>query len=227
MATSVTDTTSTTSTTGSGTVTNPSSNLSGDDFLQLLITELRYQDPTSPMDTESMLSQTSQLAALQTQENTNALMKKLTEQLTEQASNASNTYAISAIGKMADMGNVELAVDNKTSKLSYELYFEKPVKSGTITIKDSDDKVVNTYNIEEGKSGTETYVWDLKNSSGGTASAGKYTVSAKYTDEDGVEHETKLGKFPVEAVKFVDGVAQLKLGSKYIPMSDIKEFSEG
>jgi flagellar basal-body rod modification protein FlgD len=39
--------------------------LDRDDFLKLLVTQLRYQDPTSPMDTSAFMAQTSQLASVE------------------------------------------------------------------------------------------------------------------------------------------------------------------
>ncbi|HUH42926.1 MAG TPA: flagellar hook capping FlgD N-terminal domain-containing protein, partial [Sulfurimonas sp.] len=45
--------------------------LGKDDFMKLLLVELQYQDPTEPMDTEKILTQTSQLAPLEASENTN------------------------------------------------------------------------------------------------------------------------------------------------------------
>lgn len=42
-----------------------SNELGGDDFMKLFITQLRYQDPTSPMDTNQMLAQVTQLATME------------------------------------------------------------------------------------------------------------------------------------------------------------------
>ncbi len=212
---------------GASTIVNPKSKLDGQAFMKLLLTELKYQDPTQPMDSDKMLTQTSQLATLETQESTNKLMKELAAQLKAQTKSGANAYAISAIGKIATMGDVKLAVDDKSTKLLYELYFEKPVKEGSIIIKDKDDKVVKTQGLEEGKNGVQSFAWDLKNDEGGRVENGAYTATAVYKDEDGKEHRISLGTYPVEAVKFKEGVALLKLGSKYVPMNDIKEFSQG
>ncbi len=38
--------------------------------------ELQHQDPTDPMDSDKMLTQTSQLSALEMQQNTNTTMQK-------------------------------------------------------------------------------------------------------------------------------------------------------
>ena len=57
--------------TAAGTTTSASSgsalqNLGADGFLQLLVAQLRYQNPMSPSDPNAMLQQTSQLAQVET-----------------------------------------------------------------------------------------------------------------------------------------------------------------
>lgn len=62
------------STTGADAATAAANNRSGttgqaelgkDAFLQLLVAQLRYQDPTSPMDTSAFMAQTSQLTTVE------------------------------------------------------------------------------------------------------------------------------------------------------------------
>jgi flagellar basal-body rod modification protein FlgD len=43
----------------------PKQSLDSDAFMQLLVTQLRNQDPSSPMDTNQMISQTTQLAMME------------------------------------------------------------------------------------------------------------------------------------------------------------------
>ncbi|MEH1009789.1 flagellar hook capping FlgD N-terminal domain-containing protein [Campylobacter concisus] len=102
-----------------GTGTNPNSQLDKDAFMKLLLTELQHQDPTSPMDTEKMLTQTSQLASVEMQENTNKAMKELVNQLKSNA----NAYAISALGKMVSTGSnaVTLTDEKKMQNLRFTL----------------------------------------------------------------------------------------------------------
>lgn len=57
--------------------TGSSDVLGKDDFLKLLLVELQYQDPTSPMDTEKILTQTSQLATLESATKTNTALENL------------------------------------------------------------------------------------------------------------------------------------------------------
>jgi flagellar basal-body rod modification protein FlgD len=48
-----------------GTTTPPNQQMNAQMFLNLLITQLKTQDPDSPMDSDSMITQTSQLASMQ------------------------------------------------------------------------------------------------------------------------------------------------------------------
>jgi len=78
--------------------TQDKSILGKDDFMTLLLVELQHQDPTEPMDSEKILSQTSQLATLEASENTNQALSDLAASL-----GSSQQYStIAAIGKTAD-----------------------------------------------------------------------------------------------------------------------------
>ena len=67
--TGVVGTASTTGATGlytnSTAVRDPKQTLDSDVFMQLLVTQLRNQDPSSPMDTNQMISQTTQLSMME------------------------------------------------------------------------------------------------------------------------------------------------------------------
>jgi len=56
--------------------TAPKQTLDGDVFMHLLVTQLRNQDPSSPMDTNAMISQTTQLAMMEQM----TLMSKTTDE---------------------------------------------------------------------------------------------------------------------------------------------------
>lgn len=67
-----------------GSTTDPAARkqvLDGEVFLKLLVTQLTHQDPSSPMDTNEMISQTTQLAMM--------------EQLTTLADNGTEAFALS------------------------------------------------------------------------------------------------------------------------------------
>ncbi|MBE0495579.1 MAG: flagellar hook capping protein [Campylobacterales bacterium] len=198
---------------------NPGSKLDKDAFMKLLLVELQYQDPTSPMDSDKMLTQTSQLAALETQENTNKMMEKLASQM----GNSMNMYAISAIGKMASIGFNAVSLE-ETGSAKFEVYFENEIHSGKLLIKDKEDKLVRTVELEAGKKGVLSFEWDGTNDLGQTVEKGYYSVTAEYLDSDLKQQTTQFGIYPVESVRIDKGEALIKLGSSYVPLEYVKEF---
>lgn len=70
----------------------PRQTMDGEMFMQLLVTQLKNQDPSSPMDTNAMMAQTTQLS----------MMEKLTEMSTTAGENFSlqmRTAAAALIGQ--------------------------------------------------------------------------------------------------------------------------------
>ena len=197
---------------------NPDSILGKDDFMKLLLTELQYQDPTEPTDTEQILTQTSQLATLESADNTNKALEELNKTLASSA----QFSAISAIGKMGSLGTNSIFLD-ESNEPQFEIYFPNDVSSGTITIKDSSGNVVRTFDIENLSSGVNSFLWDGTDDAGNRLSVGSYSIEASYTSADGSSGATAYGVYPIESVRFVNGQANLKMGSSYIPLDQVAE----
>lgn len=108
-----------------GSTTDPASRkqtMDGEVFLKLLVTQLTHQDPSSPMDTNEMIAQTTQLAMM--------------EQLTTLADNGSEAFALSMrqaatalIGQEASYKDA----DGKTvSGVVTKVSFDGPIPQVTI-----------------------------------------------------------------------------------------------
>jgi flagellar basal-body rod modification protein FlgD len=192
--------------------------LGKDDFMTLLLVELQHQDPTEPMDSEKILTQTSQLASLESAENTN----KALEELSASLGNTQQFSTIAAIGKTADLGTNAIAYD-KGDKASFEIYFPDDVANGTIEILDSNSNIVSTMPMEENASGVYQFDWDGTLANGTTADSGVYYVTASYKNPAGDALTTRMGAYPIESVRFEGGETLVKVGSSYVPLEQIKE----
>ena len=210
------------STTTTATAKTGSSDVLGkDDFLKLLLVELQHQDPTSPMDTDKILTQTSQLATLESATKTNTALENLSAQLKESVS----SNATSLIGKMGSLGYNAIKLTD--SKSTYEVYFPTEIKDGTMSIKDKDGKVVKTIDLGDaavGKSGVISFTWDGRDNDGEKLSDAYYSVTADYVDSAGASKTTQFGVYPVESIRYDNGSTYVKLGSTYYPMSDVLEY---
>ncbi len=191
--------------------------LGKDDFMTLLLVELQHQDPTEPMDTEKILSQTSQLAGLEASENTNKALAELALSL----GSANQFSTIAAIGKTADLGSNAIVLDEDSP--SFEVYFPSDIESGVIEVLNSDGSVVQTLNVEENPSGIYQFDWDGLDSSGNPAESGIYYITSSYRDPEGNDLKTRLGAYPIESVKFDGGQTLVKVGSNYVPLENVKE----
>ena len=197
---------------------NPNGILDKDDFMMLLLTQLQYQDPTEPTDTATILTQTSQLASLESAENTNAALESLSATL----ANADQFSTIAAIGKTANLGSNAISyIEGEVS--SFEVYYPESIASGTIEILDSEGKIIGTLPVEENTSGIYQFDWDGLLSNGERAEEGVYYITSSYSDANGAQQSTRMGTYPIESVRFEEGQTLLKVGSSYVPIENIQE----
>jgi len=192
--------------------------LGKDDFMKLFLVQLQHQDPTEPMDTEKILTQTTQLATIESTDNTN----KALEDLASSLSMSQQFSTISAIGKTADLGNDTLRHEKNTSS-TFEMYFQDNVNQGSIEITDSDGQVIKNIDVGTNPSGVYQFTWDGSNGAGDFVEDGIYHVKSSYTNDNGETKSTKLGAYPIESVRFDDGKTLVKLGSNYISLDKVKE----
>jgi len=203
--------------------------LGKDDFMKLLLVELQHQDPTEPMDSEKILTQTSQLASLESAENTNKALENLATSL----ASTQEFSTIAAIGKRADLGSDAIQHD-EGSVSSFEVFFPEDIKNGNIEITDLEDNVIATIPIEmpededgnpleQRDSGVYQFDWDGKNTQGNSVDSGIYRVNSTYYTPNGDQQTTRLGAYPIESVRFEDGKSYVKLGSNYVPLEDVVE----
>ena len=197
---------------------NPKGVLGKDDFMMLLLAQLQYQDPTEPTDTATILTQTSQLASLESAENTNKSLENLSASL----SNANQFGTIAAIGKTADLGSNAISY-NEGSSSTFEVYFPEDVASGSIEVLDADGKVIKTIDTETSPAGIQQFTWDGTNASGNYSETGVYYITASYSNANGDALTTRLGTYPIESVKFEGADTLVKIGSNYVPLENVKE----
>ena len=126
--------------------------LSNDDFLKLMLEELKMQDPTKPMDSQRMLDSQMQMSSIET----NLSLVKSMETLTNAYSQSALSNASSVIGRNIEDGNINeqginkaytvRSVSNEDGQINVVaqeiLYLETLVK-------DADDKIVNYNTIGE------------------------------------------------------------------------------
>jgi flagellar basal-body rod modification protein FlgD len=193
------------------------SKLSNDDFLKLLLAEMKYQDPTEPMDNSKMMEQTVQMSTIDANQ---ANVEALTS-MSNSFNQASMINSISFIDKYVNIGSEGVVLED--SRATFDLYIPEDVDSGTITIKDSFDNEIRTLDITGATSGIQDFYWDGKDSDGNLADDGNYQITIEAYNSNADTISIEQGVYRVDAIDYSNGEAVLKSGAKSIAINDIKQ----
>ncbi|HEX6978357.1 MAG TPA: FlgD immunoglobulin-like domain containing protein [Alphaproteobacteria bacterium] len=191
-----------------------------DSFLLLLTTQLKNQDPLSPVSSTEFTTQLVQFAGVEQ----NIRQTQQLEQLVamQQAWQASS--AVNFIGRTVEVTGASIVLKDAKGAFSYTL--DEPATEVTITIKNASGEVVRTLEGETAK-GTHDIEWDGTSDDGYTLPDGIYsfTVSAKNTAGKAIEAKTTFTGV-VSAVEATGGSIVFQIGDRKAPISDIKSVRE-
>lgn len=164
-------------------------------FLKMLTTQLKNQDPTSPMDTAQFTAQIAQYSGVQQQVVTNSNLEKLLAN----SKQSSASTAVSYIGKEVESTGKSGLVVGGQGAFSYIL--PKTAGNVDITITDSAGRTVFTGKGTKSE-GRNLVIWDGKNSTTTNQEPdGIYNIAVKATDAAGNEMKTET-----RSVTIVTGV---------------------
>jgi flagellar basal-body rod modification protein FlgD len=167
-------------------VTPPATNstLGKDDFLKLLTTQLRYQDPLNPMQGTEFATQLAQFSAVEqlTNINTNLTQSLDANALLTQV--IGNSLAPNLIGSQV---RAESDTVNYSGSGDIKLGYTLPAgcESVSINVYDANGNLVRTVSHAATTEGDNTFSWDGKNDFGNTVDTGKYKFVVDARDEKG------------------------------------------
>jgi flagellar basal-body rod modification protein FlgD len=165
----------------------PGGKLGKNEFLKLLVTQLRYQDPLNPLQGEEMAAQLAQFSSLEQLVNIGAALETQQAQSDELLTAVTNSVAITTMGKEVTAISDQVYVDaDGKGRVSATVAGSG---HGVLTITDASGKVLGTRNLGYVSSGMHDF--DL-----GTAAAGldegayRFRIDVKAPDGKPVEVET-------------------------------------
>jgi flagellar basal-body rod modification protein FlgD len=196
------------------------------DFLELLMIQLRYQDPMDPMDSQEFSAQLAQFSQLEqlTDMNENLDLSLQTNLLLAQSVN--NTMAAGMIGQgVVAYGNEVELVDGQEVTLNYNL--NAGAQNISIDITNSSGMTVRTLEVNPQSSGDQEVIWDGLDSDGNELGDGIYTFSVSATSGNGTSVPvTTYTCGTVTGVSYVEGMAEFMIGSMQIALGNIYQITE-
>ncbi len=171
------------------------SDLGQDDFLTLMITQFRNQDPFEPMDNGAFLGQLAQFSTVNGIESLNGSFAGLAGALQdEQALQAANlvgrsVLAATDIGYLGAGREIGGAVELGSSASNVQ-----------IDITNRSGELVQRLNLGEQGPGTVRYRWDGRDASGELAANGHYQISSRVVRGGIVESAPTLIQADIQSV---------------------------
>ncbi len=189
-----------------------------DQFLSLLTTQLKNQNPLEPLDTNQFTQQLVQFAQVEQQLKQNDTLTSLLSM----SRSASTSNAMNFVGS-------RVTTDGSTSSLkdsAAEWRLEAPRGgSATITIKNKAGSVVATEALTL-NAGAQTFKWNGRTSTGGAAPDGDYSIVV-----DAVDAQKNRIAVTTEVTGIVDGAdfsgetPVLIIGNTRTPVEKVKSVS--
>lgn len=209
------------------------STLDKNDFLNLLVTQLQYQDPLSPADNQQMAAQMAQFSALEQTQNMATSLEEMGESIAsmvEQQEDVgltlSTSSATSLMGKTVRFQRDEATLSTAGSSLTWNV---TATEGSELVVLDSEGEVVRRLGLDGKKTdgssildsnGDGSVTWDGKTDSGRAAPSGTYTIEVRNATT-GDKSGNAWTDAVVAGVQFDSSGPQLVAGGDVYSMSDI------
>jgi flagellar basal-body rod modification protein FlgD len=176
-----------------------------DDYLNLLVTQLKYQDPTKPMEHYEMASQMAQFNTVEQLMGVNKLLTDMKKLQNDAKAEKLTQY----LGKDIELqgNNIKLSPDGKANTVHFEL--PSNASNVIVEIRNENSKVIKSMPMGSLQMGNNKVTWDGTNDKGAKQAGGNYTFSILASTEDG---KPMTAKTSYEAK--VEGITDIFSGGK-------------
>jgi flagellar basal-body rod modification protein FlgD len=192
-----------------------------DTFLTLLTTQMKNQDPLSPMDSTQFTQQLVQMTGVEQQLATNDLLKQL----------VSNS-GVSVASGVVDLIGKQVQATSDTAQLSNgQAQWQYTLDPGAVDVKlevlDANGAKVAAYAPDDISAGAHSFTWDGANALGKQMSDGSYTLKITATDAAGNAVKTTTSvQGVVTGVGTANGSVVLTINGGTVPMSAVTSVSD-
>ncbi|MGE5409511.1 MAG: flagellar hook assembly protein FlgD [Clostridiales bacterium] len=207
--------------------TTSKTSLGKDDFLKLMMAQLKYQDPLNPMDGTEYATQLAQFSSLEQLTNMNTSLNNSINANYLLAQSVNNTMAVSLIGKEIKLSGSTINYNGESNiNLGYTL--PSDAKNVTVNIYDSSGKLVKSVEESNTSNGTHKLSWDFTDNNGNKLSKGSYKYEVKATDYSNNSLTTEIFKYGViSSVKYEESGTKIIVGNSAYSLSDVAEVFSG
>ncbi len=199
-----------------------SSELGKNEFMELMIAQLKNQNPLEPQDNGEFISQLAQFSSLEE-------MQSLTSTVDDVASQFRSSQALQAsamVGKTV-MAPSEIGILGADGKITGSI--EVPASTGglRLSIQSMSGELVRQIDMGSSSAGIQAFSWDGKDGNGNALPQGSYRIVAEASYPEGTEQLATMVSANVDSVSLgSNGSITLNLaGMGSIALSDVQQIN--
>jgi flagellar basal-body rod modification protein FlgD len=190
--------------------------LGKEDFLTLMVEQLKNQDPMNPADSTEFTAQLAQFSSLEQLFNINSSLEEMGSSTAEMQ----RLSALSMIGTEIVSKGSSFTFNGEPLKLGYNM--DEAAEQGVLYIRDSSGNTVAAKPLTQMSEGQHMLEWDGMGDSGNQLPHGKYSVAiSAFNGEDPVAAHP-LVQSKVIGVDMVDGTDMLVTDSGTFKLAEIE-----
>jgi flagellar basal-body rod modification protein FlgD len=210
------------STSGTGSTAQSLADLSKnfDTFLSLLTTQLKNQDPLSPLDSNQFTQQLVQMSGVEQQIQANSLLQTI-------AANTSSgvATAISLIGKTVKAVSSTATLSGGAANWTYNL--PDGVSDLKLTVSNSAGEIVDAVAPGDLSAGDHAFTWNGKDLNGAPLPDGDYTLQVSAKDTSGADLTANVFvQGPVTSVEQSNGKTLITVDGTPVDWSTVSSVSQ-
>lgn len=197
--------------------------LGKNDFLKLLVTQMKNQDPINPMDGKEFAAQLAQFNSVEQLINVNKGIEMLAQSQQDLNSGLNNSMAASLVGKEVKGLSNQVSLKDGNAVLDFKLKHASDETQVVIT--DSIGNIVRSEQLGSLGNGDQSWAWDGTSNAGEEVPQGTYSFEIKAQNESGDVESITFTRGIAESVKYTEEGVKLLVNGAYISIGNIEEIS--
>jgi flagellar basal-body rod modification protein FlgD len=194
--------------------------LGQEEFLNLMVTQLKNQDPFKPLESGEFLGQLAQFGTV-------SGLAELKTSFSELAGSLVSNQALQAaslVGRNALVASSQLTLDKAGAPISGAVDLPEAGNAVRIQVSDAKGQVVRQLDLGGHGEGLARFTWDGRMADGSEAPPGTYKLAASYQAGNEIAAADTLVTAPVESVVFgPKGFTVQVRGLGELPFSAVRE----
>ncbi|MCB1059366.1 MAG: hypothetical protein KDB65_03970 [Calditrichaeota bacterium] len=190
------------------------------DFLQMLMAQLKAQDPMNPLQGHEYAAQLASFSSVQELQGIQSSLEESINMNLLMTQSINGNLAAALVGKTVRAQNNTVSVDGTGADLRFSL--ASAATDVSVQVQDSDGNIIRTIDANAREAGDGAVYWDGLDDAGNRVPAGDYSFAVSASDANGTDvSATTYVEGIVTAINYEGGQVTLTVNGQQLLLGDI------